>query len=100
MFSGSPFFKSGATLSNFSHFHFSKKIPFSSDRLNKCFTGLLISTKHFLTTFKFIWSYTEFSFIFDKKKASFNALIDKAKKSSLVSRNRPGEKFFITHPPA
>ena len=56
MFSGSPFLKSGITLAIFI---FLRKIPFSRDRLNKCFRGSLISLKHFLTTLKiskFEWS--------------------------------------------
>ena len=36
----------------FSNFHFFRKTPFSSDTLNKCFRGSLISPKHFLIRLK------------------------------------------------
>ena len=59
IFSGSPFLKSGIILAIFI---FSGQIPFSSDRLNKCFRGSMISPKHFLKTLKFIPPYRHFSF--------------------------------------
>ena len=73
MFSGSPFLKSGITLAIFI---FSGRISFSSDRLNKCFRGSLISPKHFLATSKFISSYPGLLLVFNEKKASFNSFID------------------------
>ena len=73
MFLGSPFLKSGITLALFI---FSGKIPFSSDRLKKCFKGSLISSKHALTTLKFISSYPGLSLVFNEEKASFNLFID------------------------
>ena len=73
MFSGSPFLKSGITLAIFI---VSGKIPFSSDRLNKCFRGSLLSPKHFLTTLKFLSSYPGLLLVFNEKKASFNLFIN------------------------
>ena len=73
MLSGSPFLKNGITLAIFI---FSGKVPFSSDRLNKCFRGSLISPKHLLTTLKFISSYPGLLLVFNEKKASFNSFID------------------------
>ena len=44
--------------------------------LNKCFRGSLISSKHFLTTLKFLSFYPGLLFVFNEKKASFNSFID------------------------
>ena len=73
MFSGSPFLKKEIT---FAILIFSGKIPFCIDRLNKCFIGLLIFPKHFLTTSKFISLYPGLPLVFNEKKASFNSFID------------------------
>ena len=57
-------------------FIFSGKIPFPSDRLSKCFRGLLISPKHFLTISKFISPYLGFLLDFNEERASFNSFVD------------------------
>ena len=68
--------QSGVTLEicYFSSFHFFDKI--FSARLRKCFKGLLISPKYFLTTLKFKSSYPGLLFVFNKKKASFDLFVN------------------------
>ena len=71
----------------FGNFRFLGKIPFSRSRLNIYFRGSLISSKHFLTTLRFISSYPELLFALMRRKPTLVHL--------LITSFLPFEEFGV-----